>query len=70
MKLEITKQLIAVRASITGHLVLSTFTNNSLNTIERLLDMDVERYLLASALEGIVTKLARRLQINADAKNC
>lgn len=54
---------IAVRASITGHLVLSTIhTNNSLNTIERLLDMSVERYLLGSALEGIVSqKLARRL---------
>lgn len=54
---------IAVRASITGHLVLSTIhTNNSLNTIERLLDMDVERYLLASALEGIISQvLARRL---------
>lgn len=54
---------IAVRASITGHLVLSTLhTNNSLNTIERLLDMEVERYLLASALTGIISqKLARRL---------
>jgi len=54
---------IAVRASITGHLVLSTIhTNNSLSTIERLLDMNVERYLLASALTGIVSqKLARRL---------
>lgn len=54
---------IAVRASITGHLVLSTIhTNNSLSTIERLLDMDVERYLLSSALAGIVSqKLARRL---------
>ncbi|MDD3305264.1 MAG: GspE/PulE family protein [Bacilli bacterium] len=54
---------IATRASITGHLVLSTIhTNNSLNTIERLLDMEVERYLLASALEGIISqKLARRL---------
>ena len=54
---------IAVRASITGHLVLSTIhTNNSLNTIERLLDMDVERYLLASALEGIISQvLARKL---------
>ena len=54
---------IAVRASITGHLVFSTIhTNNSLNTIERLLDMDVERYLLSSALEGIVSqKLARML---------
>jgi len=54
---------IAVRASITGHLVLSTLhTNNSLNTIERLLDMEVERYLLGSALAGIVSqRLARRL---------
>lgn len=54
---------IAVRASITGHKVLSTIhTNNSLNTIERLTDMDVERYLLGSALTGIISqKLARRL---------
>ena len=54
---------IAVRASITGHLVLSTVhTNNSLNTIERLIDMDVERYLLAASLEGIISqKLARKL---------
>lgn len=54
---------IAVRASITGHLVLSTIhTNNSLNTIERLLDMEVERYLLGAALEGIISqRLARRL---------
>lgn len=54
---------IAVRASITGHLVLSTIhTNNSLNTIERLLDMDVERYLLGTALTGIVSqRLAKRL---------
>lgn len=54
---------IAVSASITGHLVLSTIhTNNSLSTIERLLDMEVERYLLSSALEGIVSqKLARKI---------
>ena len=54
---------IAVRASITGHLVLSTLhTNTSLNTIERLIDMDVQRYLLASALEGVISqKLARQL---------
>lgn len=54
---------IAVRASITGHLVLSTIhTNNSLNTIERLLDMDVERYLLGSALTGIVSqRLTKKL---------
>ena len=54
---------IAVRASITGHLVLSTLhTNTSLNTIERLIDMDVQKYLLASALEGVISqKLARQL---------
>ncbi len=54
---------IAVRASITGHLVLSTIhTNNALATIERLTDMDVETYLLATSLNGIVSqKLARRI---------
>ena len=54
---------IAVRASITGHFVISTIhTNDSLSTIERLLDMDVERYLLANALTGIVSqRLTKRL---------
>jgi len=58
---------IAIRASITGHLVLSTLhTNNSLTTIERLLDMDVERYLLSASLKGIISQnLAKRL-----CKNC
>ena len=54
---------IAVRASITGHLVLSTIhTNNALTTIERLLDMEVERYLLGSALNTIIAqRLAKKL---------
>ena len=54
---------IAVRSAITGHLVLSTIhTNNSLSTIERLLDMDVERYLLSTALVGIISqRLAKSL---------
>lgn len=54
---------IAVRASITGHLVLSTIhTNNTLSTVERLLDMDVERYLLSTALTGIISqRLAKTL---------
>ena len=54
---------IAVRASITGHLVLSTIhTNNALTTIERLLDMEVVRYLLGSALNTIVAqRLAKTL---------
>ena len=61
---------IAVRASITGHLVLSTLhTNDSLNTIERLLDMDVERYLLAASLTGIISqKLAKKLCPNCRKK--
>ena len=54
---------IAVRASITGHLVLSTLhTNNSITTIERLMDMGVERYLLSSSLKGIISQtLAKKL---------
>ena len=50
---------IATRASLTGHLVLSTVhTNSASATITRLLDMGVEDYLLASSLKGI---LAQRL---------
>ncbi len=54
---------IAVRSSITGHLVLSTIhTNSALNTIERLLDMNIERYLLGTALTGIISqKLTKKL---------
>ncbi len=54
---------IAVRASITGHKVLSTIhTNSALNTIERLTDMDVERYLIGTSLNGIISqKLSRKL---------
>ena len=54
---------IAVRASITGHKVVSTIhTNNALNTIERLTDMDVERYLIGTSLNGIISqKLVRKI---------
>ena len=56
---------IAVRASITGHLVLSTVhTNDSLSTIERLLDMNVERYLLSSALTGIISQRLAKMLCN------
>ena len=48
---------IAVRAAITGHLVLSTIhTNDTASTISRLLDMDIEPYLISSALVGIVAQ--------------
>ncbi|MBY0226290.1 MAG: GspE/PulE family protein [Hyphomicrobium sp.] len=50
---------IAIRASLTGHLVLSTVhTNSAAATVTRLLDMGVEDYLLASSLKGV---LAQRL---------
>ncbi len=54
---------IAVQASLTGHLVLSTVhTNSAAATITRLVDMGVERYLLASSLTGILAqRLVRRL---------
>lgn len=61
---------IAIRSSITGHLVLSTLhTNNSLTTIERLIDMDVERYLLSSSLKGIISQtLAKKLCLECATK--
>ena len=44
---------IAVRASLTGHLVLSTLhTNDSLGSITRLQDMGVEPFLVASSISG------------------
>lgn len=48
---------IAVRAAITGHLVLSTLhTNNALATLERLFDMGVKRYMVATSVVGIVSQ--------------
>ena len=54
---------IAVTASITGHLVVSTLhTNSSSATIGRLADMGIEPYLLADSIVGIIAqRLARRL---------
>lgn len=54
---------IAVRASLTGHLVLSTIhTNSAAATLTRLLDMGVEDYLLATSLKGVLAqRLVRRL---------
>lgn len=54
---------IAVRASLTGHLVLSTIhTNNALSTINRLQDMGIEGYLIASSLACVTAqRLVRRL---------
>ncbi len=54
---------IAVQASLTGHLVLSTLhTNDSPSTIVRLSDMGVEPFLISAAIIGIIAqRLARRL---------
>ena len=48
---------IAMRAAITGHLVLSTVhTNDALSTVERLKDIGVPNYLIAGALNGIISQ--------------
>lgn len=54
---------IAVRAAITGHLVLSTLhTNDSPSSVMRLVDMGVEPYLVASAVIGVVSqRLVKKL---------
>ena len=54
---------IAMRSAITGHVVLSTIhTSDALGTIERLIDMGVEPYLVASALKGVFSqRLVRRI---------
>ena len=54
---------IAIQASLTGHLVLSTLhTNTAIGAIARLIDMGVEPFLLSSSLSGLVAqRLVRQL---------
>ena len=54
---------IGMRAAMTGHLVLSTLhTNDAMHTLERLLDMGSEGYLIASVLRAIIAqRLIRRV---------
>lgn len=54
---------IAIQASLTGHLVLSTLhTNSALGALSRLRDMGVESFLLASSIVGLIAqRLVRRL---------
>lgn len=54
---------IAIQASLTGHLVLSTVhTNSAAATLTRLIDMGVERYLLAPTIKGVLAqRLVRKL---------
>lgn len=54
---------IALRAAITGHLVLSTLhTNSAISLLDRLLDIGCEPYLIAEALKGVISqRLVRRI---------
>ena len=54
---------IAIRASITGHLVLSTIhTNDAASTVTRLVDMGIEPYLVSSSVVGIIAqRLVRKI---------
>lgn len=54
---------IAIRAALTGHLVLSTLhTNDAPGAVTRLMDMGIEPYLIASTLRGVVAqRLVRRI---------
>ncbi|GAB6148882.1 GspE/PulE family protein [Clostridium novyi] len=54
---------IAIRAAVTGHLVLSTIhTNDAPSSIVRLKDMGIESYLIAAALSGVIAqRLVRRI---------
>ena len=54
---------IAVKAAITGHLVVSTLhTNGTASTVTRLIDMGIESYLIGDALVGVIAqRLVRRL---------
>ncbi len=61
---------IAIRAALTGHLVFSTLhTNDAAGAITRLVDMGIERFLVASSLEGLIAqRLVRRLCTNCRRK--
>ena len=54
---------IAIRASLTGHLVLSTLhTNSSVAALTRLVDMGIEPFLISSSMNGVVAqRLVRRV---------
>lgn len=61
---------LAIQAALTGHLVLSTIhTNNAAGVIPRLIDMDVDPYLIAPTLElALAQRLVRRICPNSGKK--
>ena len=62
---------IAIRAAITGHLVLSTLhTNDAASSIPRLIDMGTEAYMVGAAIKGVISqRLVRRLCPNCKTKH-
>ncbi len=63
---------IAIQASLTGHLVLSTLhTNSAVGAVSRLSDLGVEPYLVASSLSGVMAqRLVRRTHADCEGKGC
>ena len=63
---DLTTAHIAIHASLTGHLVFSTLhTNDAAGAITRLIDMDVEPYLISSTLESVIgQRLVRKICAN------
>lgn len=63
---------VAIHTALTGHLVLSTIhTNSALDTIIRLIDMGIDRYLISSTLRLIISqRLVRRICPNCHLKMC
>ncbi|MFQ6675704.1 MAG: GspE/PulE family protein [Fidelibacterota bacterium] len=61
---------IAVKAALTGHLVLSTLhTNDAVATVVRLLDMGIDKYLIVSSVSAIIAqRLVRRICMNCKKK--
>lgn len=57
---------IAIRAAVTGHLVLSTIhTNDAVSTIYRLIDMGVPSYMVAASLVGVISQRLVRVICNS-----
>jgi general secretion pathway protein E len=63
---------IAVQASLTGHLVLSTLhTNDAASAIARLIDLAVEPFLVASSLSAVLAqRLVRKVHVECRGKGC
>jgi general secretion pathway protein E len=62
---------IAIQASLTGHLVIATLhTNNAPETINRLLDLNAEPFLIASTLKAVLSqRLVRKLSLKSNPNN-